>query len=135
MSTGITTQGGTDRLDRIWILYYSSSSEFAPVPMAQTQIDYGADSISPQLFPTSIVVGPGRRKDYEFICRFEHTYDGTGDDPNPFCLVTGTVNGNNIFAQTYFRFLMAASAADQMQAALTPVMSDQPTCQMGMRRH
>ncbi len=50
------------------------------------------------------------------------TYDGTSGDPNPLCLVTGTVNGKNISAQAYFRFLMAASAASQMQAALTAVM-------------
>jgi hypothetical protein len=50
------------------------------------------------------------------------TYDGTSGDPNPLCLVTGTVNGKNIFAQAYFRFLMAAEAVDQMQAALTAAM-------------
>ena len=50
------------------------------------------------------------------------TYDGTSGSANPLCLVTGTVNGKNTFAQIYFRYLMAASAADQMQAALTAVM-------------
>ena len=49
-------------------------------------------------------------------------YDGTSGSANPLCLVTGTVNGRNIFAQIYFRYLMAASTADQMQAALTAVM-------------
>ena len=49
-------------------------------------------------------------------------YDGTSGDPNPLCLVTGTVNGKNIFAQAFFRYLMAADAVDQMQAALTAVM-------------
>jgi hypothetical protein len=52
------------------------------------------------------------------------TYDGTSGSANPLCLVTGTVNGKGIFAQTFFRYLMAASAADQMQAALTAVMFD-----------
>ena len=50
------------------------------------------------------------------------TYDGTSGDSNPLCLVTGSVNGKNIFAQTFFRYLMAASTGDQMQAALTAVM-------------
>jgi hypothetical protein len=49
-------------------------------------------------------------------------YDGTSGDLNPLCLVTGTVNGKNIFAQTFFRCLMAADAMDQMQVALTAVM-------------
>ena len=38
--------------------------------------------------------------------------------------MTGTVDGKGIFAQTFFRYLMAAAAADQMQAALTPLMFD-----------
>jgi hypothetical protein len=50
------------------------------------------------------------------------TYDGTSGSANPLCLLTGTVNGKNIFAQAFFRYLMAASAADQMQAALTAAM-------------
>jgi len=32
------------------------------------------------------------------------------------------VNSRNVYAPAFFRFLMAASAADQMQAALTAVM-------------
>jgi hypothetical protein len=50
------------------------------------------------------------------------TYDGTSGDPNPLCLVTGTVNGKNLYALTFFRYLMAAEAVDQMEAALTAVM-------------
>jgi hypothetical protein len=38
MSTGITTQGGTDRLDRIWTLYHSAVQS-PPFPMPQAQID------------------------------------------------------------------------------------------------
>jgi hypothetical protein len=49
-------------------------------------------------------------------------YDGTSGDPNPICQVIGTVNSRNVYALTFFRFLMAASAADQMQEALTAVM-------------
>jgi hypothetical protein len=45
------------------------------------------------------------------------TYDGTSGSANAHCLVTGTVNGKGTFAQTFFRYLMAA--ADQMQAAST----------------
>jgi hypothetical protein len=49
--------------------------------------------------------------------------DGTSGNPNPLCYVTGTVNGLNVpLAPAYFRYLMAADAADQMQAALTAVM-------------
>lgn len=33
------------------------------------------------------------------------TYDGTSGDPNPLCLVTGTVNGKNLYALTFFRYL------------------------------
>lgn len=50
------------------------------------------------------------------------TYDGTSGSTNPLCLVTGTVNGKNVYAQTFFRYLMAAFAADQMQGALTALM-------------
>ena len=46
------------------------------------------------------------------------TYDGTSGSANPLCLITGTVNRKRIFAQNFFRYLMAASAADQMQAAV-----------------
>ena len=39
------------------------------------------------------------------------------------CYVAGTVNGLNVpLAPAYFRYLMAADAADQMQVALTAVM-------------
>ena len=50
------------------------------------------------------------------------TYDGTSGDPIPICIVTGTVNGWKVDLQTFFRYLMAASAAGQMQAALTSLM-------------
>jgi hypothetical protein len=50
------------------------------------------------------------------------TYDGTSGDPNPLCILTGTVNGMNVYPQPFFRYLMAASAADQMQEALTSLM-------------
>jgi len=49
-------------------------------------------------------------------------YDGTSGDPNPLCLVSGTVNGNLVFAQPCFRYLMAASAAGQMRVALTALL-------------
>jgi hypothetical protein len=50
-------------------------------------------------------------------------YDGTSGDPNPLCYVTGSVNGLNVpLAPAFFRYLMAADAADQMQVALTAVM-------------
>jgi hypothetical protein len=50
-------------------------------------------------------------------------YDGTSGDPNPLCYVAGSVNGLNVpLAPAYFRYLMAADAVDQMQAALTAVM-------------
>ena len=52
------------------------------------------------------------------------TYDGTSGSANPLCLVTGTINGKGCFAQAFFRYIMAAAAADQMQAALTAVMFD-----------
>jgi hypothetical protein len=32
------------------------------------------------------------------------TYDGASGSANPLCLVTGTVNGKGIFAQTFFRY-------------------------------
>jgi hypothetical protein len=50
------------------------------------------------------------------------TCDGTSGSANPLCLATGTVDVKGIFGQTFFRYLMAASAADQMQAALTAAM-------------
>jgi hypothetical protein len=50
------------------------------------------------------------------------TYDGTSGDPNPICIVTGTVNSWKVYPQTFYRFLMAASSADQMQEALTSLM-------------
>jgi hypothetical protein len=43
-------------------------------------------------------------------------------NPDPLCQVTGTVNNHNVYAPTFFGYLMAASAANQMQAALTAVM-------------
>jgi hypothetical protein len=51
------------------------------------------------------------------------TYDGTSGSPNPLCTVTGTVNGRNVYVLAFFAYLIAASAASQMQAALrsTPV--------------
>ncbi len=50
-------------------------------------------------------------------------YDGTSGDPNPICYVQGTVNGKNVwYAPAFFRYLMAANAAGQMQEALTPAM-------------
>jgi hypothetical protein len=50
-------------------------------------------------------------------------YDDPSGDPNPLCYVTGIVNGLNVpLAPAFFRYLMAADAADQMQAALTAVM-------------
>lgn len=50
------------------------------------------------------------------------TYDGTSGDPNPLCTVVGSVNGNNVFAAVFYRYLMAANAAGQMQSALTAIM-------------
>jgi hypothetical protein len=50
------------------------------------------------------------------------SYDGTSGDPNPICFVVGSVNGNKVFAATFYRYLMAASAAGQLQSALTAVM-------------
>jgi hypothetical protein len=50
------------------------------------------------------------------------TYDGTSGDPNPLCYVIGTVNGWNVYPPTFFRYLMAASAANDMQTALTALM-------------
>ena len=50
-------------------------------------------------------------------------YDGTSGNPNPLCYVSGTVNGLNVpLAPAFFKYLMAADAADEMQAALTAVM-------------
>lgn len=50
-------------------------------------------------------------------------YDGTSGDPNPLCYVSGTVNDLNVpLAPAFFRYLMAADSADQMQEALTAVM-------------
>jgi hypothetical protein len=50
------------------------------------------------------------------------TYDGTSGDPNPLCYVIGTVNGMNVDPPTFFRYLMAASTAGQMQATLAAAM-------------
>ena len=50
------------------------------------------------------------------------TYDGTSGDPNPLCLVTGAVNGRSVYATAFFRYLMSASTAGQMQAALSAIM-------------
>lgn len=50
------------------------------------------------------------------------TYDGTSGDPNPLCLVLGSVNGTNVFPLVFFRYLMAASVANQMQQALTIIL-------------
>jgi hypothetical protein len=50
-------------------------------------------------------------------------YDGTSVAPDPLCCVTGSVNGLNVpLAPAFLRYLMAANATDQMQAALTAVM-------------
>jgi hypothetical protein len=53
------------------------------------------------------------------------TYDGTSGgpgNPNPLCTITGMVNGERVFPQIFFAYLMAANAAGQMQQALTAVM-------------
>jgi hypothetical protein len=50
------------------------------------------------------------------------SYDGTSGSANPLCTVTGTVNGRNVYAPVCFAFLMAASTAGRMQAALTAVL-------------
>ena len=50
------------------------------------------------------------------------TFDGTSGDPNPICQVIGTVNKKTVYALVFYRFLIAASNANQMQAALTAVM-------------
>jgi hypothetical protein len=50
-------------------------------------------------------------------------YDGTSGDPNPICTISGTVNGNRVFAPNiFFAYLAAANAAGQMQQALTAVL-------------
>ena len=49
-------------------------------------------------------------------------YDGSSGDPNPQCWIYGQVNGTRVFATAFFAYLMAANAANQMQAALTAVM-------------
>jgi hypothetical protein len=50
------------------------------------------------------------------------SYDGTSGDPNPLCLVTGAVNGRSVYATAFFRYLMSASTAGQMQVALSATM-------------
>ena len=50
------------------------------------------------------------------------TFDGTSGDPNPICQVVGTVNKKNVYALVFYRFLVAASTANQMQEALTAAM-------------
>jgi hypothetical protein len=55
------------------------------------------------------------------------SYDGTSGgsgSPNPLCWITGTVNGLRVFPAVFFAYLMAASAAGQMEAALTAIMFD-----------
>jgi hypothetical protein len=52
---------------------------------------------------------------------YDGTSGGTGD-PNPLCLITGTVNGLRVFPRVFFAYLMSASAAGQMQQALTAIM-------------
>lgn len=54
-------------------------------------------------------------------CVYDGTTGGNGD-PNPLCYISGTVNGKNVFANVFFAYLMAASAAGQMQQALTAIM-------------
>ena len=49
-------------------------------------------------------------------------YDGSAADLNPLCTIAGTVNGTDVFPQVFYRYLMAASAANQMQAALTAIL-------------
>jgi len=53
---------------------------------------------------------------------FNCMYDGTSGDPNPLCYVIGTVDGMNVYPPAFFRYLLAASTAGQMQAALTAAM-------------
>ena len=54
-------------------------------------------------------------------CVYDGSSGGSGD-PNPLCIVYGTVNGKRVFPQIFFAYLMAANAAGQMQAALTPIL-------------
>ena len=49
-------------------------------------------------------------------------YDGTSGDLNPLVGIVGTVSGKGVYPLVFFRYLDAANAAGQMQAALTAVM-------------
>jgi hypothetical protein len=49
-------------------------------------------------------------------------YDGTSGDPNPLCMIYGTVNGKLVLPQVFFAYLMNANATGQVQQALTAVM-------------
>jgi hypothetical protein len=54
-------------------------------------------------------------------CLYDGSAGGSGDS-NPLCMIYGTVNGKNVFAQVFFKYLMAANAAGQMQQALSAIM-------------
>jgi hypothetical protein len=50
-------------------------------------------------------------------------YDGTApNDPNPLCIIQGAVNNKTVYPRVFFAYLMAASAAGQIQQALTAVL-------------
>jgi hypothetical protein len=55
-------------------------------------------------------------------------YDGTAPGyPNPMVLISGTVNGKNVFPRVFFRYLDAANAAggSGMQSALSAILFNQ----------
>lgn len=54
-------------------------------------------------------------------CVYDGSSGGSGD-PNPLCGIEGTVNGLRVFPRVFFAYLMAANAANQMQAALTAIL-------------
>jgi hypothetical protein len=56
-------------------------------------------------------------------------YDGTAphvapNDPNPLCIIQGTVNNKTVYPRVFFAYLMAANAmgGGAMQSALTAIL-------------
>jgi hypothetical protein len=51
-------------------------------------------------------------------------YDGTANDPNPLCIIQGTVNNKTVYPRVFFAYLMAANASgpSALQQALTAIL-------------
>jgi hypothetical protein len=55
-------------------------------------------------------------------CLYDGTTGGPSGDPNPLCIIYGSVNGNNVLPRVFYSAIVGASAANMMQAYLTSVL-------------